>query len=89
MTNTSALVCHLTPNDIEQLRNLAARDDFQMVMERDTGFVVKLYEEVEDFAGEPYSCNLLGLLMSAHQAGFRMVEFDSDATILEDVPSFD
>jgi len=60
-----------------------------MVMERDTGFLVKLYDDVEYFADEPYSDNLRGLLMSAHQAGFRMMEFDSDATILEDTPYFD
>lgn len=80
---------HLTPHDIEQLRHLAARDDFQMVMERDTGFMVKLHEESEYFADDPYSDNLLGILMSVHQAGYRLVEFDSDATIMPDMEFFE
>lgn len=61
-----------------------------MVFERSTGFFIKLYEETE------YVLDMLGslpggvhnidkLLLNAHKAGYRMVEFDCDAELYREV----
>ena len=57
-----------------------------MMMERDTGFFIKLYEEreyVESMFGAlaPDYHNVKKLCLSAHDAGYRMVEFDSGAAL--------
>lgn len=71
---------HLTSDDKDKL-SLTADGECNMIMERDTGFFIKLYEETE------YTHNLCDnlsqeaqdVIMACHAAGFRMIEFDCDA----------
>lgn len=53
------------------------------VMGRDYGWFIKMGEEPNDIIGELDAdyCNLKKLLDAAHKAGYRMVEFDSDAQL--------
>ena len=72
----------------------------EMVMERDTGWFVKLYEfdkkeeggTLETFFTELYqgiTPTLLTIFCEACQAGYRLIEFDMDALIVKDLPVFD
>lgn len=61
-----------------------------MVFERSTGFFIKLYEETEyvlDMLGSlPGGAhNIDKLLLNAHKAGYRMVEFDCDAELYREI----
>lgn len=53
------------------------------VMGREYGWFIKMGEEPNDIIGEldVNYCNLKKLLNAAHKAGYRMVEFDSDAQL--------
>ncbi|QZI91902.1 hypothetical protein SIPHO067v1_p0010 [Vibrio phage 51E28.1] len=53
------------------------------VMGREYGWFIKMGEEPNDIIGELDAdyCNLKKLLDAAHKAGYRMVEFDSDAQL--------
>ncbi len=87
---TAISTAHLSESDKELLSYLALRDDFQLIMERDAGYFIKIYEDVECYADETvYSDNLLGLILSAHQAGFRMIEFDTDAPPMKSAELFE
>ncbi len=51
-----------------------------MIMERDAGYFIKLYdEEVDDSQFVGFSESLIKILKYAHQEGFRMIEIDCDA----------
>ena len=51
-----------------------------MVLERDTGFFVKLYSDEPDMNINPkYSDSLVQIINWAQQTGHRMIEFDGDA----------
>lgn len=78
--STAALTCY----DQQLLAKLEY--DSNMVMGRDFGWFIKLYEETDALTamlGEVNDdCyNLHKILLNAHQAGYRMVEFDSDAQL--------
>lgn len=71
---------HLTGRDCKTLEELALDDSCNMIMKRDTGWFVKLYDEVGDnsyYVG--MSEFFFTILNAALAAGFRMVEFDCDA----------
>lgn len=53
------------------------------VMGRDYGWFIKMGEEPNSVIGELDTdyCNLHKILNAAHEAGYRMVEFDSDALL--------
>ena len=65
------------PHDMHNLKHM----DSGMVMERDTGFFIKLYEEPEynmqEFQNLTFRLNTI--LQQAHYLGYRMVEIDCDA----------
>ena len=71
---------HLTRDDKDKLTRTAATD-CGMIMERDTGYFIKLYVEKE------YALDLIDnlsqeaqdVIMACHEAGFRLIEFDRDA----------
>lgn len=71
---------HLTQDDKDKLTN-TAESDCGMIVERDTGYFIKLYDEVE------YTRNLIDnlsqgaqdVIMACHDGGFTMIEFDRDA----------
>ncbi len=69
-----------------------------MVMERDTGWFVKLYEKddesksVKELYKQMYpgaTDNLLSIMCAAYCAGFRLIEFDTDALYIDVFPVFD
>ena len=64
-------------HDMNNLKHM----DSGMVMERDTGFFIKLYEEPEynvlEFQHLTFRLNTI--LQQAHYLGYRMVEIDCDA----------
>jgi GT2 family glycosyltransferase len=69
-----------------------------MVMERDTGWFVKLYEvdgepkSVEECYKQMYpgaTDNLLSILCAVYRAGFRLIEFDIDALLVDELRVFD
>ena len=62
-------------------------EDEQMVLVRDTGYFIKLYEEEDYNCHSSYSLRLNVLIRKAHMAGFRMIELDRDAPILDNFPS--
>lgn len=71
---------YLTEADKAELSRMAAAHDATMVFERETGFLIKLYEESEYLESEcaglsPYA---LDALRAAHALGIRLVEFDAD-----------
>ena len=65
---------------VQDLHNLKHIDS-QMVMERDTGFFIKLYDEEEynmdEFQGLDWKTKVI--INAARDAGFRMIEIDCDA----------
>lgn len=70
---------HLTKVCIESL-NIASDDsENNMVMARDSGFFIKLYDEEEYNEKMPLSSNLLNIIKQCHLAKYRMIEFDADA----------
>lgn len=89
-------ICHLSEDD---KHTLDCAFSGEMVMERDTGWFVKLYEfdekeedgTLEDFFTVLYqgiTPTLLTIFCEAYQAGFRLIEFDMDALIVKDLPVF-
>ena len=69
-----------------------------MVMERDTGWFVKLYEVdsepqcIEEHYKQMYpgaTDNLLSIMGAVYSAGFRLIEFDTDALYIDELPVFD
>lgn len=72
---------HLTDKDLLQLDVLADDDDCNMIMKRSTGWFIKLYPEAEaNLTYASMSNDFHHILQEAHKAGFRLVEFDSDAS---------
>ncbi|MDQ2077511.1 hypothetical protein [Marinimicrobium sp. ABcell2] len=82
---------HLSFDDIAVLEWSAGQN---MIMESETGFFVKLYEDDSNGAGsanyrDGYSDTLKGIIRWAHDSGYRMIEFDSDGMKLERFPSYE
>lgn len=68
--------CHIQKEDTEALTNLAKRGD-GMIMERDTGFFIKLYgDELEGNERTDYSEFLNQIIRYAFEHGFQMIEID-------------
>ncbi len=86
----SISTAHLSPGDIIGLDSLANDSECQMVMKRDTGYFVKLYDDIETnngFIG--HSDSFDNIVINAYEAGYRMIEFDCDATIYACLPAFE
>lgn len=80
---------HLSKPDREALKELSEDGEVTMVMERDTGFFVKLYDEAKYNVYGELSDLANNILAFAYEAGFRMIEFDCDATAYDCLPCFD
>lgn len=79
---------HLTAEDSLLLKELSRSS--QMILGRDAGYFFKLYEdEVESNLDEGMSEHLKHIIQCAHNSGFRMIEFDSDANVLPQFATFD
>jgi hypothetical protein len=81
---------HLTEQDRDALIEAARNTDENMVMERDTGFFVKLMGPDSDHdLRHGHSENLLRIIRWASSAGFGMIEFDRDAPAISCFDFFD
>lgn len=81
---------HLTMADMLRLTSLAYSDsNGAMILSRDTGFFQKLYNESEYNINKSMSPEYNFIVETAHQAGFRMIEFDSSATEFDCFPEFE
>jgi hypothetical protein len=71
---------HLTQNDKDKLTNTATTD-CGMIMERDTGYFIKLYVDKEYtlYLIDNLSQEAQDVIMACHNAGFQLIEFDRDA----------
>lgn len=96
---TYATLCcstaNVTKEDIGVLQVAAHEKDESMIMGREYGFFVKLFDP-EDDKGEDnpnrnarYSDALNAIVTHASECGFRMVEFDCDAPELPGFPTFE
>ena len=75
-------IAHLTSSDIRILECRPVNDtELNMIMERDTGFFIKLYEDIEDNVYPAMTTTFNSILVQAAKAGYRLVEFDRDAPI--------
>jgi hypothetical protein len=80
---------HLRDYDIQRLTHKARDPENNMVMERDTGFFVKLYDNLDYDQDEKQSLNFNVIVATAHNEGFRMLEFDRDAPVYDDFSSYE
>jgi hypothetical protein len=74
---------HLTFEDTQLLDYKANHYAENMVMGRDTGFFMKLYEKDQCNDDDSYSESLKDIIRYAVTHGFRMIEFDCDAPVCE------
>jgi hypothetical protein len=81
-------VNHVSEADRESLSELAIDESCGMVLERDTGWFIKLYDESDSNNRHSISDDLKSLLESCLSAGYRMVEIDCDAKIYESLPTY-
>ena len=88
---------HISKEDAAALDAAAADPEENMVMKRSTGWFIKLYWEQDSNDQETknrnrrhgVSAEIKDLLSMAANAGFQMVEFDSDADCVAGIPIFD
>lgn len=80
---------HLTPEDIIILQQEAADSEEWMVMAREPGFFIKLYDEVDANLHHGHSESIKKIIEYAVNQGFRMIEFDRDASELELFPVYE
>lgn len=74
-------------HDDERLLDWLIGEHDNMVFSRDTGYLVKLYEEPEAnllCKVDKNNYNIDKVLLAALSAGYRMVEFDRDAELYKD-----
>lgn len=80
---------HLTEADRDSLLGAVGQRD-QMVLQRDTGFFVKLFvDETESNFRHGDSETIKNIIRWAHRSGYQMIEFDCDAAVLPRFPVFD
>ncbi len=80
---------HLTAKDSYLLTQATSNKYENMVMGRDTGWFIKLYDELEPSLSLCQASQTLRRVVSwAHKSGYRMVEFDSGAEVLPQLPVY-
>lgn len=72
---------YLSPCDMEKVDEVAGMTN-NMVLKRDTGYFIKLYDVIE-LNGYGFSTRFMHLLDICLSAGFRLIEFDSDGPIVD------
>lgn len=83
---------HITEDDSEKLANMSQNNN--MIMNRDTGFFIKLYQDEVDFDGltlslEGHSDSVKNIIRWAHNKGFQMIELDCDGMKIDELPTYD
>lgn len=78
---------HLPQDDMGMLKDSRSN----MIMERDTGFFVKLYDDLECNLKEFFlmSDEFNKIISFAFDNGYRLIEFDRDVDLYPDWKSFD
>lgn len=80
---------HLSHQDCSELRHLThGPEEYGMVLARDTGWFIKLYEELDSSMDIVTNSSLRHIIKWAHSHGFRMVEFDCDAGIVDELNQY-
>lgn len=82
---------HLTSSDMRYLESVSVREPNRdnMIMSRDSGWFIKLYDEDDMYNHrEGLSIAANEILRLAYMAGYRMVEFDSDAEVIDGIPYY-
>lgn len=80
---------HLSGADTVVLDDLASDPECNMVLKRDTGWFVKLYESPDANTHASMSLNLNSILSACLSAGYRMIEFDADANLYQKLQTFE
>jgi hypothetical protein len=81
---------HISEEDIRYLSELDESHLLHnMVMERDTGIFVKLYEEFDPQVCADLEQSFAGILEKATSLGYRMIEFDLDAPVVAELPVYE
>jgi len=74
---------HLSGSDIQLLEKLSEDSEEWMVFNREPGFLLKLYDEIEHNLNHSYSVTLNVIITMASLDGVRLIEFDRDVEISE------
>ncbi len=77
---------HLSVNDQTALDQLSANTQLGLVMKRDTGWFIKLNDEVMLY--ERLSDHLNALISQVLNAGYQMIEFDCDGRVYQHIKAF-
>jgi hypothetical protein len=81
---------HITEGDADALADLSAFAKTLSVMQRETGFFIKLSPEYPKMnLREEFSPALLNIIQSALDQGISMVELDNRAPEIDNLPTFD
>ncbi len=80
---------HLSYADTVVLDDLASDRECNMVLKRDTGWFVKLYDSPDENNHESMSQNLNSILSACLGAGYQMIEFDTDASVYHNLKTFE
>ncbi|MDN3661125.1 DUF5983 family protein [Vibrio agarivorans] len=79
---------HMQLNDVRELK-VMCDEQMAMVAERETGFFLKLFEDVSENHYPKLSTELSALIKEAAEQGFRCIEFDCDAESVDGAKEFD
>lgn len=83
-------LAHITKEDEVVLAREKVNQDNGMILGRDTGFFIKLYEDLEDCLMDDYSLPLKSLVIWAKEKGYSMIELDFEGPVMDEVfPTFD
>lgn len=87
---------HITKDDNDLLHSLTHRHPHalehplrNMIMDRDTGYFIKLYDELELNLCPEHSSSFNKLIKWAFNNGFRMIEIDCDGPAYDMFETFD
>lgn len=81
---------HLTEEDGAYMERAGKDPNNNRVMARDYGYFLTLQDDVRDIAKDfpGLSSSAKALLIYSHRLGCRLVEFDQDADVLDEFPTF-
>lgn len=78
---------HLASADHGLLSRAGATMADGMVFERETGYFIKLYDQLERNLRADFSPELRRIVTDLHGKGYRMLEFDTDAPLINAYPT--
>ena len=78
---------HLAEGDHGALSRAGTTMTDGMVFERETGYFIKLYDQLEQNLRTGFSPTLRRIVADLHGKGYRMLEFDTDAPVIDVYPT--